>query len=63
MPLKSGMSFTLTAHLKLDWLRFKGSAATTDSGYRIGPCRARWGGRKEIKWIPHQVVKSGKTEK
>lgn len=26
--LKSGMSFTLTEHPKLDWLHFKGSTAT-----------------------------------
>lgn len=28
------------------------------NGYCTGPCSARWGGRKEITWIPRQVVKS-----
>ena len=57
MPLKSCMSFTLTAHLKLDWLCFKGSGAVVTNGYSIAPCSARYGVRKEIKWIPQQVVR------
>ena len=57
MPLKSCMSFTLTAHLKLDWLCFKGSGAVVTNGYSIEPCSARYGVRKEIKWIPQQVVR------
>ena len=55
------LSFTLTAHLKLDWLCFKGSGAVVTNGYSIEPCSARYGVRKEIKWIPQQVVKDRKV--
>ncbi|XP_027437814.1 translation initiation factor IF-2-like [Zalophus californianus] len=43
-------------HLRLDWLHFKSSATTWLLRWT---CSARWGGRRDIKWISHQVVERG----
>ncbi|XP_070229876.1 C-C motif chemokine 25 isoform X2 [Bos mutus] len=56
-PAASSAAVTnLQAHLKLDWLCFKGSGAVVTNSYSIEPCSARYGVRKEIKWIPQQVL-------